>query len=79
MDFSKVFVFSIHYDNMFEEHLFPFGPSFTTNEVVCIILGGCSNVYRSGRNLVSNCSNWSIDLFDENTGIKTYNNGWAGF
>ena len=31
MDFSKVFVFSIHYDNMFEEHLF--GPSFTTNEV----------------------------------------------
>ena len=79
MDFSKVIiVFSILYDDMFEE-LFRVDSYFTNDKAFYIILGGRSNVYRSGRNFVSNCSDWSIDLFDENTGIKTYNNGWAGF
>ena len=78
MDFSKViFVISIPFP--FIAIIFPINNYIIIDFAILVILGGRSYVYRSGRNLVSYCPNWSIDLFDENIGIKAYNYGWTGF
>ena len=79
MDFSKVFRNFFGCDKTYSKYKDLLLTFLQNYHFTAIILGGCCNVYRSGRNLVSNRANRAFNLFNENIGIKTYNHGRVGF